>query len=136
MKSFPGATVEDMKSYVIPSKNYNNDLAIFHCGSNDLRCKKSALQIANDVTSLALDFKTNENDVMISALVARSDMKNMNDKGMEVNKFLRSNCEKHKLHFIHHSNIRPQMHLNSSGLHLNDRGTYILGSDFVRAIQV
>ena len=79
MKSFPGATVEDMKSYVIPSKNYNNDLAIFHCGSNDLRGKKSALQIANDVTSLALDFKTNENDVMISALVARSDMKNLNE---------------------------------------------------------
>ena len=39
VKSFSGATVEDMKSHVIPSKNRNNDLVILHCGTNDLRSK-------------------------------------------------------------------------------------------------
>ena len=40
IKNFSGATVEDMKNYIIPSKKYDNDLVILHVGTNDLRQPK------------------------------------------------------------------------------------------------
>ena len=55
---FSGAKIEHMKSYVFPSKNYDNDLVILHCGTNDLRDSKSAQDIANDIIELAIDMKT------------------------------------------------------------------------------
>ena len=58
VQHFSGATIEHMKSYVIPSKNYDNDLVILHCGTNDLRDSKSAQDIANDIIELAIDMKT------------------------------------------------------------------------------
>ena len=45
IKSFSGANVEDMKSYVIPTKKYENDLIILHCVTNDLRENTSAENI-------------------------------------------------------------------------------------------
>ena len=83
-----------------------------------------------------MELKTNENDVMVSSIVARNDNKALNDKGMEVNRILRNYCNELDLHFIDNSNVIPEMHLNNSRLHLNDRGTYRLGSNFVTAIMV
>ena len=40
IKDFSGATVEDMKTYIIPSKKHDNDLVILHVGTNDLRHRK------------------------------------------------------------------------------------------------
>ena len=40
VKHFPGATVDDMKNYIIPSKKYENDLVILHMGTNDLKDKE------------------------------------------------------------------------------------------------
>ena len=37
VKHFSGATVDDMKNYIIPSKKYENDLVILHMGTNDLQ---------------------------------------------------------------------------------------------------
>ena len=33
VKSFPGATVNNMRSYVIPSKKFSNDHVILHIGT-------------------------------------------------------------------------------------------------------
>ena len=37
VKHLPGATVDDMKNYIIPSKRYENDLVILNTGTNDLK---------------------------------------------------------------------------------------------------
>ena len=71
---------------------------------------------------------------MISGLVPRRDK--FNDKGIEVNKYLLSLCAENDFNFIDNSNINIETHLNTSGLHLNFRGTYILGGNFVNAIKL
>ena len=134
VKHFSGATTNHMKSYVVPSKEFNNDLVILHCGTNDLRSNKSPLEIATEISILALDLKNENNNVMISGLVPRRDK--FNDKGIEVNKYLLSLCAENDFNFIDNSNINIETHLNTSGLHLNFRGTYILGGNFVNAIKL
>ena len=132
VKHFPGATVDDMKSYIIPAKKYENNLAIIHCGTNDLRENKNAEQIAKNIIELATDMKTNNNNIMVSGIIPRNDK--WNQKAMEVNSFLKSFCLNCKFYFIDNTNIAKDTHLNSSGLHLNHKGTYILGSNLVDAI--
>ena len=66
VKHFSGGTVEDMKNYVIPSKKYENGLAILHVGTNDSRDQKAATEIVKEIVELAIDMKTEKNDIMIS----------------------------------------------------------------------
>ena len=131
VKGFSGATTKHMRSYVTPSKEYNNDLVILHCGTNDLRSNKQPKEIATEIIDVALDLKTVENEVMISVIVPRSD--HLNNKGMEVNKYLLL-CKENHFNFIDNSNIDTKTQLNNSGLHLNYNGTYALGGNFVRAV--
>ena len=134
VKHFSGATTNHMFSYVQPSKEFNNGLVILHCGTNDLRSEKPPLEIANEIMDLALEVKTNLNEVMVSGIVPRRDK--LNDKGKEVNNILQSLCVSKNFHYIDNSNINCDYHLNNSGLHLNMRGTYILESNFVHAINI
>ena len=48
VKHFSGATVEHMKSYVVPSKEFDNDLYVLHYGTNDLWSSKNPKNIAKD----------------------------------------------------------------------------------------
>ena len=41
VKSFTGATVDDMDSYVLPSKKFNPDIVVLHFGTNDLKKKRT-----------------------------------------------------------------------------------------------
>ena len=132
VKHFSGANIEHMKSYVIPSKSYDNDLIILHVGTNDLRENKSAKEIALNIIELAMDLKTEINNIMLSSIIPRNDK--LNEKGAEVNNILKSLCSTHNFHFIDNSNISKLNHLNKSVLHLNYKGMYVLGSNLVDAI--
>ena len=134
VKHFSGATVKDMKSYVIPTKSFENDLIILHCGTNDLRSIKKPSDIANEIINLALDLKTEKNDLMISGIVPRRDK--FNGKGMEVNKYLISQCNVNNIHYIDNKNLNTTSDLNMSGLHLNKKGIYVLGGNLVNAIML
>ena len=58
IKSFAGADTESMEHYVIPSKKYDNDVVILHFGTNDLRSRKHAKDIAPRIIKVAVDTKT------------------------------------------------------------------------------
>ena len=88
--SFPGATTNHMQSYANPSKEFNNDLIILHCGTNDLRSNKQPNEIANEIAGLAIDLKTEKNDVMVSSIAPRRDK--LNQKVINVNNLLFSLC--------------------------------------------
>ena len=133
VKHFPGTTVDDMKNYIIPSKKYENDLVILHMGTNDLK-DKEAKEIATEIVEMAIDMKTEKSEVMVSGIVPRMD--NLNEKAMEVNKFLQNSCCTYNFNFIDNGNVNKDTHLNLSGLHLNHKGTYVLGSNFVEAIRL
>ena len=87
IKSFPGATINCMKDYIKPSLKYEPDKIIIHVGTNDLRTGKNPMEIAEEITKLAIDTKTDENEVTISGITTRND--ELNDKGMKVNDFLK-----------------------------------------------
>ena len=133
VKHFSGATVEDMKNYVIPSKKYENDLVILHVGTNDLR-DKAATEIVKEIVELAIDVKTEKNDIMISGIIPRRD--NLSEKAMEVNKLLQNTCGSYNFYFIDNTNVNKESDLNMGGLHLNYKGTYVLGGNLVKAIRL
>ena len=91
VKSFSGADVEEMKIHVIPSKRFENELIILHCGTNDLRGNKSPEEIATNIINLAKEMKSEKNEVMVSGIIPRND--NLNDKGIDVNNFLNTHCK-------------------------------------------
>ena len=73
VKTFPGATTECMKDYVKPTMKYNPDFVILHTGTNDLKSNKSSEEISDDIIKLALDIKTDQNDIVVSGILARND---------------------------------------------------------------
>ena len=134
VKSFSGATVKDMSSYVEPSKDHNNDLIIVHCGTNDLRGGKKPDEISTAIIDLARSLKTDSNDVMVSGILPRRDK--LDHKGKQVNESLKSLCSDFNFYFIDNDNISKDSHLNNSGLHLNYSGTYAFGANLVNAIKI
>ena len=131
IKSFPGATIECMHDYIKPSLKFQPDTILLHCGTNDLRSDKSAEEISESMIKLAKIMKTNENDIIISSLVARND--GMNDKGSEVNNFLKIKCIEHAFLYCDNSNISGS-YLNASGLHLKPNGTVKLANNFLQCL--
>ena len=78
VKSFPGATLDDMMDYIKPSLKYNPDHIIIHTGTIDLKSDKDAMEISNEIIKLANNVKTDENIVTISGIISRND--ELNDK--------------------------------------------------------
>ena len=134
VKSFPGATIRDMHEYAIPSMRHNPNLIAIHVGTNDLRSTNSPNDIAQEIVELGMKLKSDENDIMISGIVARKDDKLIEDKRRKVNELLKIKTSELGIGFIEHNEIKPQLHCNYGGLHLNFEGTYILGSNFVNMI--
>ena len=134
VKSFPGANIKDMHEYAIPSMRHNPNLIALHVGTNDLRSTKSSNDIAQEIIELGMKIQTEENDIIISAIVARKDDNKLEEKRCKVNEILKSKTSELGLGFIEHNEINPQIHCNYGGLHLNFDGTFILGSNFVDMI--
>ena len=57
VKRFYGATVDDMDSYVLPSKKFNPEIVVLHCGTNDFKKITEAKCTADDIVTLALSMK-------------------------------------------------------------------------------
>lgn len=134
IKTFPGATTDCMKSYVIPTLKYEPDLVLLHCGSNDLRSQKSPEEIAESIVDLAKSMKKDSNDIIISGIVTRND--EWNEKGIEVNDYLYTKCNEQDIFFSDNSNISGKKHLNLSGLHLNHKGTFVLANNILDSINL
>ena len=114
MKTFPGATIEDLREYVRPSLRHNPDLVILHTGTNDLRTKLQSSQIVDQIMKLELNIKCEENEVAISSIITRND--DLNANAIQVNDILKLKCSEYNLRFIEHENIKST-HLNNSSIH-------------------
>ena len=79
--------------------------------------------------------ETLTNDVMISGIIPRRD--HLNRKGIEVNNLLKTLCTNKNMFFIDNAlNIYNDLHLNGSGVHLNENGTIRLANNFLGAIKL
>ena len=114
LKSFSGATVNQMTHYVKPSLEFNPDIVILHCGTNDLRSDESADVIAQRIIQLANDVKKEDNDVLISGITNRNDK--YRSKCIMVNETLKTLCHENLYEFIDNSNINLKQHISPDGL--------------------
>ena len=135
MKCFNGANIEDMGSYVLPTLKHNNDLHIIHVGSNDLRSEKTAEEIATNITNLAKFIKNENNEIIVSGIIVRNDNMEYDKKGKDVNKILTTLCAGNNFGFIKNDNINAR-HINGSGLHLNNQGTFLFASNLIDEINL
>ena len=111
-KSFHGATVKCMKSYVQPFLKCESDLYILHVGTNDLRSEKSAQSIAHEIINLSLDMKKDTNNVIILSILTRGDK--LHEKGRDTDDYLHPLCIRNNLAYFDNSNITTD-YLNNSG---------------------
>ena len=89
-KHFGGANTTDMKPYLLLTKSRNPENIVLHCSTNDLRKENSSNEISNDITEVALLCKSDNNNVLVSRIIPRSDK--LSAKAIEVNRISRTNA--------------------------------------------
>ncbi|XP_057289955.1 GATA zinc finger domain-containing protein 14-like [Hydractinia symbiolongicarpus] len=133
LKSFPGATTEDMYEYVKPTMKKKPDNIILHVGTNDLSRNVAPEVIANDIINLATSLINSNMNVSVSGLTPRND-----DQGIrcdELNDHLYKGCAERNIAFInHYQQMDRNRHLNRSKLHLNQYGSVTLANSFLNFI--
>ena len=117
VRSFAAAKIRQMQSYAKPAEEDNPSLYILHVGTNDLKENKSAMEVADEITSLARSLKKGYNEVTISGNCPRGD--HLNATAVDVNGFLEKRCKQYQTGFIKHVQIDATLHTNGSNLHLN-----------------
>ena len=136
-KSFPGAKTDDMKFYVKPSVKHAPNLIFLHSGTNDLRSKQSAAEIAENIIQLAASMKSVETEVIFSSIIRRGDA--FNNKASEVNELMAKMCRERDIGYLDNSNIDYE-HLQGGGkfggIHLTERGTEIFKCNFIDMINM
>ena len=133
VKSFPGATTDDMQAYIQPSVKQSPNEAIIHIGTNDLKSTKQPELISKKIIDIANKFDMEKTTVKISALTPRGDQ--FSKKVAQVNECLKKDCGERNLCFIEHENINSSIHLNRSNVHLNKNGTKAICRNFLKFIK-
>ena len=77
----------------------------------------------------AITIKDDHHDVSVSNIVIRKDY--LKEKAEEVNSYLKELCMKKNVFLIDHFKSITQRHLNKSRLHLNSKGSTVIGETFV-----
>ena len=124
------ATVKCMEDYVNPSLREDPDHFILHIRTNDLNSSKSAESIAESIVLHAKSLKNEKHDVSVSNVITRKDR--WREKAVCVNTHLKDMCTKENLFYI--TDTLKQKHTNKGRLHLNSKGSSILGKTFVNHI--
>ena len=83
VKSFPGAELDCIYHYAIPTVKSNPDRIIMHCGTSNLKMDESPEAIAEKTMEVAKSVKSTTNEVVISSIIPRRDK--LADKGSKVN---------------------------------------------------
>ena len=132
VKSFPGATTQDMKDYIKPTISKKPDVVILHTGTNYLKSNQNPSDIANEIVNLAKNIKNSGTEVSISSLIPRGDR--LSEKGKKVNKELQEKCTAENFAFILHKNINSKLDLFPDKLHPNKKDQSILKGNFRKFI--
>ena len=77
-----------MCDYSKPAQKHEPDMILLHSGTNDLKFTKSPEEISNEIIKLALDMKTDANEMFVGGIITRDD--EFNEKGRKVNDFFKN----------------------------------------------
>ena len=131
VKSFSGATVDDMKDFIKPILRKKPEKLILHIGTNDLRSTVDLKVVADKVSNLVQTIYQQCPDikVIVSGILTRKDVNGIADRVRQTNSLIESSCCENGWVFIENSNIKDSQ-LNSRGLHLNPSGSLLLQNNF------
>lgn len=130
VKSFSGATVEDMFYHIKPTLSHSPDNIILHVGTNNLK-KENPDDICKKIEDLCNIIRKDcpKTKIALSEITPRSDFKDAKTAREQVNNKLQSLCNSQNFSFISHPTILDDS-LNGRGVHLNRKGTALLSKDF------
>ena len=133
IKTFPGATINDMTHYIQPTMKKQPKLVVLHVGTNDVQ-QKEPEGIVAEMKSLCQGIVSQSlSKIAISEIIKRQDPA-INIKIDRINSLLAKLCSKYKWQFIQHTNVDASK-LNASGLHLNSQGTAMLAKNFIEFLK-
>ena len=132
VRSYPGATSDDLIDFCKPIARRHPDVIIVHVGTNDLRHREEK-EIAQNIMKIKETIKeiSPNTKTLISLIIQRFDNKSLNDKACIVNHELMQLISKHDL--IDNSNLDRDC-IGHKGLHLNQTGTRHLARNFKQAL--
>ena len=129
IKTFRGARVEHMYSYMEPTIEMGVDGVIILCGTNNLR-DESPEVVAKKIVKLAMHASNRVEQVAVSSIVRRTDSIELDQKRKELNFLLKQLLEQCKIDYIDQDNISTN-DLDRWGLHVNYSGNNILTGNFI-----
>ena len=120
-----------MKSYLLSTKSLNSESMVLHFAKNNVKKENKANEIRNDIIEVALLCKSDNDNVLISGIIPRSNK--LSPKATEVNRHLKNECRKRNICFISNLNVNPKCNYNKRGLHLNWKEANKLVENFLFA---
>ena len=102
---------------------------ILHIRTSDLNSSKTVESIATSIVEEAIIIEDDHHDVSVSNTVIRKN--HWKKKVEEINSYLKELCMKNNIFLIDHSKSIRQCHLSKNRLHLNSKGSTVLGETFV-----
>jgi hypothetical protein len=95
VKSFSGATVEDMNDFLRPTTRRKPDKLVIHVGTNNIR-SSTPQNVGDEVTKVAHQFQqeSKKTRIIISSLIIKRDNPEFASKVKETNVALKLKCEK------------------------------------------
>ena len=132
VKSFSGATTEDMEDFLKPVLRKEPEQLILHVGTNDLKTQDPEL-IFQSIVSLQrqVEESSPNTNIGISAILPRKEdgsTPNLAQRISRVNSMLKTFCQRKQIGFIEHRNINLD-HLNRGGLHLTKTGSEVMSKN-------
>ena len=115
VRSYPGATLEDLTDFCKRIARRQPDVIIIHVGMNDLRIKDekeialNIVTIENTISQISPDTKT-----LISLIIQRFDNESLNDKASIVNHELMQLFPKHDLRRLRSEKKIPKLEAKKS----------------------
>ena len=104
IKTFPGATIEHMHSYLEPTIGMSPDGVIIMCGTDNLK-KEPPESTANKLIDLAISTKRRVKQVAVSSILHRGDSEELEVKRQQVNRLVEIGLIGTGIKFITHNNI-------------------------------
>ena len=122
VRSFSGATIEDMKDYSIPLLRKEPNVLIIHAGTNNVRTDKPSI-IADKLVNLQEHIIkiAPSTKVVLSNIVRRHDyeQEQLDKKIIETNSLLAVACKQRKMDLIDNISVTG---IGKKGLHPNNLG--------------
>ena len=133
-RSFSGVNTRQLDHYILPPLvDDKPDAVIIHVSTNDVLTNANHEEIARNIIKIGLNCKNHGvNDVVISSVLVKKNP-NLNALIRRVNDLLRDLCSMNGFGYICNDAITTE-YLWKDGINLQDLGTNILSSNFIKFV--